>query len=315
MATPFRKWMIARDEIDQSAALIMMSWAEAERRNIPRGKIVFLHGSGDGFDSPCLPLRRLFHRSLPMEAAYQEAFRSAGLGDTADHTKVAFFDMYSCYPVAVEAACRSVGIIDPLSVAVTRLTCTGGLPYHGGPGSNYSCHGIAAVCEKLRLPRFRGKLACVGANGGTLTEHSVGIYGTSPPASMFRRRDHHEYAPDAWLPMDMLALCPNGTGRIISWTVRHKRKPNVPLCGVIIGEMESGPDAGQRFVAKTRDGDKATIAWLLGGDRIGKVVRVQCDGCRYKARKNAKGEGIYHVWCSRVVVGGKEVGNGHESKL
>ena len=45
MSAPYRKWMIARDEIDQSAAVIMMSWAEAERRGIPEGNLVFLHGS------------------------------------------------------------------------------------------------------------------------------------------------------------------------------------------------------------------------------------------------------------------------------
>ena len=145
--------------------------------------------------------------------------------------------MYSCYPSSGGHA--SLSNQGPLSIGASRLTCTGGLPYHGGPGSNYSCHGIAAVCEKLRLPRFRGQFACVGANGGILTEHSVGIYSTSPPACRFKRRDHSEYAPNASLPIESLALSPNGIGKIISWTVRYKRKPNIPLCGVVIGEVES----------------------------------------------------------------------------
>ena len=30
------------------------------------------------------------------------------------------------------------------------LTVTGGLPYHGGPGNNYSTHAIARMVERLR---------------------------------------------------------------------------------------------------------------------------------------------------------------------
>ena len=33
------KWLCARDEIDQSASVIMMSWGEAERRGIPDEKL------------------------------------------------------------------------------------------------------------------------------------------------------------------------------------------------------------------------------------------------------------------------------------
>ena len=39
IATPYNKWLCARDEIDQSASVIMMSWAEAERRGIPDEKL------------------------------------------------------------------------------------------------------------------------------------------------------------------------------------------------------------------------------------------------------------------------------------
>ena len=277
MAVPYNKWMIARDEIDQSACCIMMSWAEAERRGVPRSKLVFLWGSGDAFDTTFLPLRRKYDCSMSMQAAYAEAFRSAGLG-APDHTKLAFLDLYSCYPVAVEAACEAVGLRDPLSTEVSRLTATGGLPYHGGPGSNYSSHGLAAVVEKLRLPEYRGQLAAVGANGGVLTEHSVGIYGTEPPPRGFERANYTSYAPDCALPLNCLALSPNGKGRVLTWTVRYKRKPNEPLCGAVIGEMLSGPDVGKRFVAKATSAP--SMQWLLGRDPIGKTVEVMCDGKR-----------------------------------
>ena len=49
---------------------------------------------------------------------------------------------------------------------------------------------------------------------------------------------------------------------------------------------------GRRFVARTREGDAETIDWLLSGNRIGKRVQLECDGQKYKSRKNGKGEGF-----------------------
>ena len=89
----------------------------------------------------------------------------------------------------MEAACSAVGL-DPSTADVARLTQTGGLPYHGGPGSNYSCHGLCAVVERLRTDLYRGEMGVVGANGGILTEHSVGVYSTTPPDQVIPTPSH-----------------------------------------------------------------------------------------------------------------------------
>eukprot|EP00945_MAST-04E_sp_MAST-4E-sp1_P001486 g1486.t1 len=270
---PYRKWMCARDEVDQSAVFIVMSWAEAERRGVHPDKLVFLHGSGDAFDEDVLPLRHQFDASLSMKVAYDEAFRSAGLGAVADESKVAFFDIYSCFPIAVEQACECVGL-DPLTADVSRLTLTGGLPYHGGPGSNYSAHGICAVVEKLRLAQYRGQYGVVGANGGWLSEHSVGVYSTKPPKGIYHRRDYTCYGTDYGLPMSMHALAPSGRAKILTWTVRYERRSLSPELGVIIGELVEGPGKGKRFFANSVKGDMRACSWLIAGNRIGSLVRV-----------------------------------------
>ena len=41
----------------------MMSWAEAERRGISRDKMVFIHGSGDGFDANTISLRLIMRKA------------------------------------------------------------------------------------------------------------------------------------------------------------------------------------------------------------------------------------------------------------
>ena len=51
-------------------------------------------------------------------------------------------DLYSCFPSAVEIACRELGLAedDPRG-----LTITGGLPYFGGPGNSYVLHSISEM--------------------------------------------------------------------------------------------------------------------------------------------------------------------------
>jgi len=305
MATPYNKWMIARDEIDQSAAFLIMSWAEAERRNIAPDKLVFLWGSGEAYDNNALPLRKDFDDSKAMRMAYTEAFRSAGLGHP-HHSKLACLDIYSCYPIAVELACAAIGLLDPLQAKVTKLTATGGLPYHGGPGNNYASHSIVALVEKLRTPPYRDQVGCVGANGGMLTEHGVGIYSTKPPLKNYERRNYKEYElKSGWsLPYDRWALSPNGVGTILSFTIRYKKKPNVPLCGVVMGEMVSGADSGKRFCAVTHGDDQASVQWLLSKDRIGETMQVTCDG-------KMNGFGGYRNYCHAI---GLEVA-GRSSKM
>ena len=53
-----------------------------------------------------------------------------------------------------------------------------GLPYHGGPGNNYSTHAIACMVERLRARP--GASGVVTGVGWYLTKHSVGVYSSAP---------------------------------------------------------------------------------------------------------------------------------------
>jgi acetyl-CoA C-acetyltransferase len=80
-------------------------------------------------------------------------------------------DLYACFASSVEVARDSFDIApdDP-----RPLTLTGGLPYHGGPGSNYVTHSIANALQRIREGRAEHVL--VHGNGYYLTKHSVGLY-------------------------------------------------------------------------------------------------------------------------------------------
>ena len=55
-------------------------------------------------------------------------------------------------------------------------TLTGGLPFFGGAGNNYSAHGIAEAVQRCRAAP--GSFALVGANGGIMGKYAAGVYST-----------------------------------------------------------------------------------------------------------------------------------------
>ena len=72
-------------------------------------------------------------------------------------------------------------ICDGLGLAVDDprgLTLTGGLPFFGGPGNNYSMHAIAETVQRAR--QAPGSYGFVGANGGVMSKYSAGVYSTRP---------------------------------------------------------------------------------------------------------------------------------------
>jgi acetyl-CoA C-acetyltransferase len=94
------------------------------------------------------------------------------------------FDLYSCFPVAVIEAMEALG----LEVGEQRpISLTGGLPFFGGPGNNYSMHGIASAVTTIQQNQH--DTVFVGALGGHMSKHAVGIYSRAPGAVDPRAND------------------------------------------------------------------------------------------------------------------------------
>ncbi|MBQ6645011.1 MAG: acetyl-CoA acetyltransferase, partial [Saccharopolyspora sp.] len=124
IADPYPRFLVARDQVNQGAAVLLMSIAAACRLGVPEDKWVFLHGTAD------LRERELMERadlsSSPASVlAVRHALDVAGIG-IAD---VSTLDLYSCFPIAVFNICDGLGL-DPGDAR--GLTLTGGLPFFGG---------------------------------------------------------------------------------------------------------------------------------------------------------------------------------------
>src|SRR5690606_22647920 len=109
----------------------LTSVGKARELGISSDRWVYLHGYADADDLP-ISERPDLGRSLSLQLAANAALDAAGKAiDEID-----FVDLYSCFPIAVFAACEALNI-DWRNPRVP-LTVTGGLPFFGGPGNNYS---------------------------------------------------------------------------------------------------------------------------------------------------------------------------------
>jgi len=237
---PYPKLMNAIIETDQAAALIMTGSRTARELGIPEDRWVYLRGCGDATDKWFVSERLNYHSSPAIRAATQRALGMAGI----PLDDVARFDLYSCFPSAVQMGLDALGLRpdDP-----RPLTVTGGLPYAGGPGNNYVMHSIATMIQHLR--ESAGEYGLVTGLGWFATKHSAGVYSTRPrdgewkrtPPTMDQRQVDAMESPPFVEPAE-------GEATIETYTVVFNRDGE-PEQGIVIGRLDNG--SGERFFANT----------------------------------------------------------------
>jgi acetyl-CoA C-acetyltransferase len=228
---PYTMTMNANVNVDQSAAVIMTTEDSARSLGIPEEKWVYPTGGAEFNDIWYVTRRPCLHESPAIRHASRMALEQAGLasGD------INFFDIYSCFPSAFEIARREIGIPDddPRDMSVT-----GGLPFFGGPGNNYSMHAIAGVVDRIR--KDRSQTAMVTANGWYLTKHAVGIYAASPSAQPWCDRDDSAVQQEinaGALPAPVERA--SGSLTVEAYVIRHDKTGNAQK-GTVVGKLEDG---------------------------------------------------------------------------
>ncbi len=249
---PYTKYLNSNMFVDQAAALLLMSTAAADRLGVPQAKRVYLHGSADTHETYLVSDRVNYWSSPAVGIGAAHALKQAGR-NIAD---IQHIELYSCFPSAVEVAADAIGIAhdDPRG-----LTLTGGLPYFGGPGNNYSTHGIAEAVARCRA--VPGSSAFLFANGGYLTKHSFGVYSTEPGYNGRTDPAVYQAEVDA-LPSPPLVETPSGSGTVETFTVMHDK--GRPAFAIVIGRL----DSGERFLSRMLDGLDDLIDKTVIGRRI-----------------------------------------------
>lgn len=239
IAFPYTKRMNAMLFVNQAAALIVTSEKHARKMGVDPSKWMYVHGYAEANDHWNVLERESYGFSPAVEIVGRTALTQAGI----TINDIDYFDLYSCFPVAVQVTRDMLGIAENDD---RPLTVTGGLPYFGGPGNNYVMHSMAQMVEVLR--QHPGKTGLVTGNSFYMTKHSAAVCSTKPP------KDNVAATADISLcqqtidqrPKYEIDPRPKGRAMLETYTVIYDRN-NLPSRGVVIGKGENG----KRFAAFT----------------------------------------------------------------
>ncbi len=229
---PYTKRMNANINVDQAAALVMTTVSEAERLGIPSEKWVVPMGGAHLNEVWEVSRRPKLYESQAIREASRLALEQSGLS----LEQIDAFDLYSCFPCAVQMGREAVGISE---TDARTLTLTGGLSFFGGAGNNYVMHAIATAVETIRQNPAQKIL--ISALGWYATKHAIGIYGKEAPARPWRENpDFGEIQQQ----IDATELEPpvaqaEGVLEVEGYTIKHGRDGS-PEKGIVIGRLEDG---------------------------------------------------------------------------
>jgi len=263
---PYTKSMVAVMDVDMAAASVLASWEAADRLGVPVDRRVVLRGWAYATDPVYLAEHDDLATSPAMAAASASALASAGVGID----DVAHLDLYSCFASSIDFAADALGLAADDGRPVT---VTGGLPYAGGPASNYMSHSVASMAEVLRADP--GSVGLVSGVGMHMTKHCYAVWSTdpgvqpaAPPVGKALQRTLDERAParailDTW----------SGPATIAAYSVVHGRD-GAPQWGLAVCDL----DDGSRTYARTEDASMLD-AWEAD-EWVGRHVRLTADGQR-----------------------------------
>jgi acetyl-CoA C-acetyltransferase len=249
VAEPYTRMTVARDQVNQAAAVIVASAGLARELGVPEDRWVHIHAVTAATELKLSQRPDLAGNPASLgsvEAALARAGKSI-----AD---MRYLDFYSCFAIPVFNQCDHFGLAanDPRG-----LTLTGGLPFFGGAGNNYSAHAIAEAVQRVRDDR--GSFALVGANGGWMSKYATGIYSTEP--ADWSEGDRFAVLPKATDKVP-LAKAPVDSAVVETYTINRGPKGAE---AVFIGRS----DAGERVVGNADLSDAATAGAFESGEPFG----------------------------------------------
>lgn len=255
VAEPYTKLMCSFPTVDLAAAIAVVSSELADRLGIPADRRVY-------------PLAVTLGRDIGPASVRPDIGRSRGLTWTVDRAldataiepgDIEAFDLYSCFPSAVQLGMAAFAIDagDP-----RPRTLTGGLPYFGGPGAAYTFHGIASMVERCRIND--GRIGAVVGIGGAADDFSVGLYAADGSDGPRLIETEPSIPDDAPVPITRTA---DGVGVVVAATVLHDRDAGV-VGAPVIARLADGTRVGARAL------DPELPASLSGRQIVGGEVKI-----------------------------------------
>ena len=244
VAWPYRKLMVANPLVNQGAAVLLASRAEARRAGIPDHRTIAILGGAAAAEPDDLLDRPRFDQVPAQAAVLAAAQRLAPDGFAAA-------ELYSCFPCVPKLARRTLGLAPdvPLSVA-------GGLTFFGGPLNGYMLHAAVAMVQRLRAGG--GKPGLLYGQGGYLTKHHALLLGADAAPRLAR---DFAIAGPAGRSIPLLQEH-RGRASLESFTVLYDRN-ETPLHAIALCRTREGA----RILAVVPASDADTLRTLMAADR------------------------------------------------
>ena len=253
-AFPYTRAHCSTWNVDQAAALLLCSAERAAALGVDRSRWVFPVASAESNHMVPLSARADLVRSPGVDATARAVIEAGGIAAT----DIDLIELYSCFPVAVDAFADALGLPPDRD-----LTITGSMAFAGGPYNNYVLQATARAAQLLRAGA--GRTALLSCVSGILTKQAFALWSADPSANGFVRRDvtAEVAAVAAELPV---VENYTGGGRIAGCTVLHARGEQPRAVALI------DTDDGARALAVSDANE--TIAGMERDEWVGRLVQV-----------------------------------------
>jgi acetyl-CoA C-acetyltransferase len=234
-AFPYTKLMCSSWNVDQSAALLFCSAKTAAGLGVNRDRWVLPWASTESNHMVPVCARAELDACPGAGIAGRAALEPFGLSAT----DLDLIDLYSCFPLAVEAYATELGID-----LGRDLTVTGGMSFAGGPYNNYVLQSTARMGQLLRAA---GKgTGLVSSVSGTLTKQGFGLWSASVAADGFSFRDVTQAVARVSRAKSVV-MDHVGPGSVAGYTVVHDKSG--PPRSIVVADL----DGGRRAVVASAD--------------------------------------------------------------
>ena len=250
MAFPYNKNHCSSWNVNQSCAIILCSEAVADKLKVPFEKRVYpLASSETSYMIPALQRPNLIE-PMGMKLAANFILNIC----KENNLDIDMYDLYSCFPVAVQMFAKFLKITD-----IDQMTITGGMPFAGGPLNSFVLHSTTKLISRIR--EMDKGIGLVTGVSGMMTKQSYSLWSKNPNID-FIHKDFTNEAKNKEIPIEISNIT-EGNGKIIGYTIiNYDSKPKAIM-------YINASDGKRKLITSS---DKSIIKLMENKEWIGKKI-------------------------------------------
>jgi len=210
-ALPYNKYHCTSWNVNQASAMIICSEEIADSLNIPISKRVYPLASSETNHMIAMVQRPSLTEPTGLKLAAEYVLNICKENNIKPNT----YDLYSCFPVAVQMFAKALDLDDK-----ENFTITGGMSFAGGPLNNYMIHSTIQMLKEIR--KDQTKIGLVTGVSGMMTKQAFALWAKEPLLD-FSSIDVTDMVKAIDIPIPLSKLN-EGKGKIIGYTVLPETK-------------------------------------------------------------------------------------------